>query len=153
MTGPAEPTGDDLRITADPAAVDLDWVHAALAGRSYWAHGRDRAVIERSIANSLCWSAFDGPRQIGFARVVTDLATFAWICDVFVDESWRGRGAGKRLMAAILADPRLAGLKRMLLATDTAGSFYAAFGFRPLDHPERWLIRDPGSSPADAGGS
>jgi GNAT superfamily N-acetyltransferase len=82
-----------------------------------------------------------GPRQVGFARVVTDQATFAWVCDVFVDEAFRGRGVGSRLMAAILADPRLGRVRRMLLATSNAAALYERFGFEPLDHPERWMER------------
>ena len=91
--------------------------------------------------DSLGFAAFVGGRQVGFARVVTDQATFAWICDVFVDESVRGRGVGKRLMAAILADPRLQGLKRMMLATDDAHGLYAGFGFEALGQPEKWMSR------------
>jgi GNAT superfamily N-acetyltransferase len=132
---------DDLRISTDPADLDLDWVHTALSERSYWARGRGRPVVERSIASSLVWGAYTGGRQVAFARVVTDEATFAWICDVFVDETRRGQGVGKQLMAALLADPRLRGLKRMLLATDTAASFYAEFGFVPLADPGKWMQR------------
>ncbi len=138
--GPVEPAGD-LRISTDPADFDLDWITSALSERSYWAHGRGRDVVERSIANSLGFAALVGDRQVGFARVVTDQATFAWICDVFVDETVRGRGVGKRLMAAIVGDPRLQGLKRMLLATDDAHGLYAGFGFEPLGQAEKWMAR------------
>jgi N-acetylglutamate synthase-like GNAT family acetyltransferase len=138
--GPDRPEGD-LRISTDPADVDITWLVPALSERSYWARGRGRTVVERSIAGSLVFGAYDGDRQVAFARVVTDMATFAWICDVFVDESARGRGVGKRLMGAVLADPRLQGLKRMLLATDTAASFYAEMGFETLEHPEKWMQR------------
>jgi GNAT superfamily N-acetyltransferase len=141
--GPDDPVGDALRISTDPADVDVDWLTSALSERSYWARGRGRSVVGRSIAGSLVFGAYSGDRQVGFARVVTDQATFAWICDVFVDESVRGRGVGKRLMAAVLADDRLQGLKRMLLATDTAASFYAEMGFEPLEHPEKWMQRVP----------
>ncbi len=137
----AAPAGDP-RISTDPADLDLDWIHTALSGRAYWALGRGRSVVERSLANSLCFAALDADgRQVGFARVVTDQATFAWLCDVFVDEAWRGRGVGKALMEAILADPRLAGLKRMMLATQDAHGLYAQYGFEPLGNPERWMIR------------
>ena len=138
--GPADPA-DDLRISTDPADLDLDWIHSALSERSYWARGRGRSVVERAVAGSLVFAAYAGGRQVAFARVVTDQATFAWICDVFVDETVRGRGVGKRLMAAVLADPRLQGLKRTHLATDTAASFYADLGFVPLEHPETWMQR------------
>lgn len=139
-TGPDHPAGD-LRISTDPADLDLDWLYPALAERAYWALGRDRAVFERSLEHSLVYGAYVGGRQVGFARVVTDQATFAWICDVFVDESARGLGAGKRLMAAIVDDPRLAGLKRMLLATNDAHGLYARFGFEPLAEPDKWMAR------------
>ena len=138
--GPVDPT-DDVRISADPADFDLDWIHSALSERSYWAHGRGRSVVERSIANSLGFAALLDGRQVGFARVVTDQATFAWISDVFVDESVRGRGVGKRLISAILADPRLQGLKRMMLATDDAHGLYARYGFEPLEDPDTLMAR------------
>jgi N-acetylglutamate synthase-like GNAT family acetyltransferase len=141
MAGPDDPAGSVLRISTDPADIDISWLHSALSERSYWAHGRGRSVVERSIAGSLVFGAYAGGRQVGFARVVTDQATFAWICDVFVDESVRGHGVGKRLMAAIVSDPRLQGLKRMLLATNDAHGLYAAFGFEPLDQPEKWMVR------------
>ena len=136
-----------IRISTDSADIDLDWLHAALSERAYWALGRSREIVERSVANSLCFSALDGTRQVGFARVITDLATFAWICDVFVDDDRRGQGIGKGLMEAILADPRLAGLKRTLLATSSP-AFYAPFGFAPIDKPERYMLR-PGPVPTD----
>jgi N-acetylglutamate synthase-like GNAT family acetyltransferase len=139
-----EPT---IRITTDPAAIDLDWLHAALSVRSYWALGRSREIVERSVAHSMCFSAFDGARQVGFARVITDQATFAWICDVFVDDDRRGQGIGKGLMEAIIADPRLAGLKRTVLATSSP-AFYTPFGFAPLDKPERYMLRQ-GPGPKD----
>jgi GNAT superfamily N-acetyltransferase len=138
--GPDHPEGD-LRITTDPAELDLDWLFPALSERAYWAVGRSRSVFERSLRHSLCFGAHVDGRQVGFARVVTDEATFAWICDVFVDESVRGRGVGKRLMAAIVEDPRLQGLKRMLLATQDAHGLYAGFGFEPLGKPDKWMVR------------
>jgi len=131
----------DVRISTDPAELDLDWIHDSLSARAYWALGRTREQVETSIRNSLCFGAHVGPRQIGFARVVTDQATFAWICDVFVDEAFRGRGIGGRLMAEIVGDPRLQRLRRMILATSDAAALYERYGFTPLDHPERWMER------------
>jgi N-acetylglutamate synthase-like GNAT family acetyltransferase len=135
----AHPGG--LRISTEPADVDVDWLHAALSERAYWALDRPRKVVEASLRRSLCFSALADGRQVGFARVVTDEATFAWVCDVFVDEAWRAGGVGGRLMAAIVGDPRLQGLRRMVLATNDAAGFYERFGFGPLDHPERWMER------------
>ncbi len=136
-----------IRISTDSSEVDVDWLHTALSQRAYWALGRSRETIERSIGNSLCFSAFDGARQVGFARVVTDQATFAWVCDVFVDEDRRGQGIGTRLMAAVVDDARLAGLKRTVLATSTP-DFYTRYGSAPLDRPERWMLRG-GPGPTD----
>jgi GNAT superfamily N-acetyltransferase len=130
-----------VRISTDPAELDLDWLAAALAERAYWALGRSREIVERSIANSLCFGAYDRDRrQIGFARVVTDQATFGWVCDVFVDESARGTGIGTALIAAIVNDPRLVTC-RLLLATRDAAGVYAPHGFEPLRNPERWMER------------
>jgi GNAT superfamily N-acetyltransferase len=141
MTAGPDRNRGDLRISTDPAELDLEWLFPALSERAYWALGRSRSVFERSLRHSLCFGAYADGRQVGFARVVSDEATFAWICDVFVDESVRGRGVGKRLMAAIVEDPRLHGLKRMLLATQDAHGLYAAFGFEPLDRPDLWMVR------------
>ena len=119
----------------------MDWVVAALSERAYWALGRPRDVIEASIRGSLCFGAYRNERQVGFARVVTDLATFGWVCDVFVDESERGQGVGGELMRAITMHPALRDLKRLVLSTRNAHGFYEEFGFAPLDTPERWMIR------------
>ena len=130
----------NVLISTDPSELDLDWLHASLSERAYWALGRSRDTVERYIAHSLCFAAFDGERQVGFARVVTDQATFAWVCDVFVDDDRRGEGIGRALLEAIVADSRLAGLKRMVLATNSP-AFYERFGFAPLDRPQRWMLR------------
>jgi N-acetylglutamate synthase-like GNAT family acetyltransferase len=136
-----------IRISTDTSELDIEWLHAALSERAYWALGRSRETVERSLANSLCFGAFDDARQVGFARVVTDQATFAWVCDVFVDETVRGQGIGRQLMAAVMDDPRLAGLKRTVLVTSSP-DFYVPFGFSPLDRPERWMLRQ-GPGPTD----
>jgi GNAT superfamily N-acetyltransferase len=132
-----------VRISSDPAEIDLDWLHPALSDRAYWALGRTRETIAASVRGSLCFGAYevnDVGRQVGFARVVTDGATYGWVCDVFVDEAARGRGIGKALIAAILADERLAGC-RLILATQTASRFYEPFGFTALRNPERYMER------------
>lgn len=133
-----DPGAGRYEITTDPARVDVDAVARWLAD-SYWAEHRPRHVVERSIANSMCFSAWDGDRPAGFARVVTDRATFAWICDVVVDPDDRGRGVGKRLVEAILGHPDLAGMRRFLLATLDAHGLYARYGFTPLVRPTRWM--------------
>jgi predicted N-acetyltransferase YhbS len=129
-----------IHLSTDPADINVDWLVSALSERAYWAMGRPRDVIERSIAHSLCYSAFDGDQQVGFARVVTDQATFAWVCDVFVEDDRRGQGIGRLLMQAVVADPRLQGLKRIVLATGVP-DFYRPFGFEAIEQPERWMVR------------
>jgi N-acetylglutamate synthase-like GNAT family acetyltransferase len=130
-----------VRVSSDPAELDIDWIHEALSNHAFWALGRSRADVEASITASVCVGAYRGTEQVGFARVVTDGVTFAWLCDVFVAESERGSGIGTRLVEAILADPRVAGVKRIALATTDAASLYARLGFQPIGHPERWMER------------
>ena len=124
-----------LEISTDPARLDLDVIHGYLA-RSYWAAGIPRETVARSIAGSLCFGAFEDGRQIGFARVVPDRATFAYLADVVVLEEFRGRGVARRLMEAIVGHSDLQGLRRWLLVTRDAQALYEKFGFRPLAHPE-----------------
>jgi GNAT superfamily N-acetyltransferase len=127
---------DDLTVTTDPARLDLDTIHAFLAG-SYWARGIPRDVLERAIEHSLCFGAFEGDRQVGFARVITDRATYAYVSDVFVLESHRGRGVGKRLMLAIMSHPELQGLRRWSLFTRDAHGLYRQYGFGEPRYPDR----------------
>jgi GNAT superfamily N-acetyltransferase len=129
---------DALEISTDPARLDLDVVHGYLS-RSYWAKGIPRETVERSMVGALCFGAFAGGRQIGFARVITDRATFAYLADVFVLEEHRGRGVASRLMEAIREHPELQNLRRWLLVTRDAHPLYEKFGFRGLAHPE-WLM-------------
>jgi GNAT superfamily N-acetyltransferase len=137
------PSASEVRISTDVAEFDLEWVVSALSERAYWALGRPREQIVASLANSLCYGLFHGRDQVGIARVVTDLATFGWLCDVFVDEAWRGRGLGGRLVDAIIADPRLRDVPRLVLATRDAGDLYRRHGgFEPLATPERFMERD-----------
>lgn len=130
----------EIEISTDPARLDLERIHAALA-TSYWSAGRSREVVAKSLANSLCFGAYDGARQIGLARVVTDRATFAYLCDVYVEPEFRGRGVGKRLMSAVVAHPDLQGLRRFQLVTRDAHGLYEQFGFTPLANPERHMER------------
>jgi GNAT superfamily N-acetyltransferase len=128
----------DIEITSDRARMDVARIHDFLGNESYWARGIPRERVERSIANSLC---FGGDLQVGFARVITDYATFAYIADVFVVQTHRGRGIAKRIMQAIAEHPELQSLRRWHLVTRDAHALYAQFGFTPLDAPERHMMR------------
>jgi GNAT superfamily N-acetyltransferase len=134
--------GDGYVISTDKSRLDVDSIHRYLAGESYWARGRSRAVQERAIANSLCFGVYYDGQQVGFARVVTDCATFGWLCDVFVDDGHRGRGLGKWLVETVVAHPDLAAVRRLLLATRDAHELYRRYGgFDMLSNPERWMAR------------
>ena len=137
--------GLELEISTDPARLNVDLVYEFLQ-TSYWAKGRWRTVIERSIKNSLCFGAYQNGRQVAFARVVTDRAVFAYLMDVFVVPEFRRRGISKALMRTILDHPDIQNLRVFLLATSDAHGLYAKFGFRPLAEPHRWMaIHDPDS--------
>ncbi|HTO07051.1 MAG TPA: GNAT family N-acetyltransferase [Myxococcota bacterium] len=124
-----------IEIREGAGRQDLDAIHGYLV-RSYWAEGISRERVARSLAQSLCFGLFAGARQIGFARVVTDRATFAYLADVFVLEDWRGQGLAQRLIAAVCAHPDLSDLRRFVLWTRDAHGLYARFGFERLgDQP------------------
>jgi GNAT superfamily N-acetyltransferase len=125
-------------ISTDPAKFDRDAIHAYLV-RAYWCEGIPRETMERAIANSLCFALFRGKAQIGFARVITDSATYAYLCDVYVLEDYRGKGLGKWLMECVMAHPALQGLRRFSLATRDAHGLYRQFGFRELSKPESMM--------------
>jgi aspartate racemase len=137
--GSAPDGGGSFTISTDPARQDLDAVHAYLT-RSYWAEGIPREVVAESMRNSLCFGLFDGDgRQIGFARVVTDRITFAYLCDVYVLEEYRGSGLGKRLVGTVVEHPDLRKVRRFLLATRDAHTLYEQYGFTPMQAPERFM--------------
>lgn len=132
-----------FEISTDRARLDVALVHEFLR-TSYWAEGRGRSVVERSIEHSLCFGVYQGGRQVAFARVVSDRAVFAYLMDVFVVPEFRGRGISKALMRAVLDHPDLQDLRLFLLATRDAHGLYERFGFRPLAEPERMMaIRNP----------
>ena len=134
---------DDLLITTDPARVDIAVVHGFLAG-SYWARGIPVEVVTRSIEHSIPFSLLAADHQVGFARVVTDRATVAYLGDVFVLPEFRGRGAGAWLMETVVAHPELKGFRRWILLTRDAHRLYEKIGFTPLHAPDRWMERwDP----------
>jgi GNAT superfamily N-acetyltransferase len=148
MTGPAvkrPALPEGYTISDDPARLDLDRVHAFLAQESYWAKGIPRGLVERTVRHSMTWGVFFEEGQVGFARVVTDRATFAYLCDVYVDAAHRGIGLSKALVAEILAHPELQGLRRWMLVTADAHTLYEQFGFTAPKHPERYMeIHRPG---------
>ncbi|HEX8619910.1 MAG TPA: GNAT family N-acetyltransferase [Thermoanaerobaculia bacterium] len=130
-----------IEITCARERIDVDLVHRFLSTESYWARGIPRELVQRAIDHSLPFSAFDGDAQIAFARVITDYATYAYLADVFVLPSHRGRGISKALMAAITDHPELQSLRRWSLVTRDAHALYTQFGFTPLDHPERHMMK------------
>jgi GNAT superfamily N-acetyltransferase len=146
-------------ISTDPSRLQLDAIHAYLT-RSYWSPGIPQDVVARAIANSLCFGIYPrdsetsghGDTQVGFARVVTDRASFAYLADVYVLEEHRGQGLSKRLVEAVLAHPELQGMRRFLLATRDAHGLYEQFGFEPVARPQSmmemrtqpaWLLPEP----------
>lgn len=132
---------DGFVVSTDPARLDVGLVHTYLSQHSYWAQGRPLAVVQTSLEHSLCFGLYAGDQQVGLARVVTDYATFGWLCDVFVLESYRGRGLGKWLVECVVAHPALQEIRRLLLATRDAHGLYQQYGFEPLSNPERWMAR------------
>ncbi len=130
-----------VEISDDRARMDVDVIHRFLSKESYWAKNVPRAVVERALEHSLCVGAFEDGAQVGFARVITDYATFAYIADVFVLPSHRGRGIAREIMEAIVNHHALRGLRRWHLVTRDAHALYAQFGFTALDVPERHMMR------------
>jgi GNAT superfamily N-acetyltransferase len=146
LKGVAVPAAE-YTISTDRSRLDIDLIHRFLSEESYWARGRAREVTERSIENSVCFGVYRGEEQVGFARAVTDRATFAWLADVFVLPEHRGHGLGKRLVEAALGEPSLAGIKRWVLGTADAHELYRRYGFTELRESTRFMARE---SVADA---
>ncbi len=130
---------DGFLISTDRDRLDIDAIHGFLSEKSYWARNRSREQTETAIKNSLPFGLYKGENLVGFARVVTDFATFAYLGDVFVTEEFRGRGLSKWLMRVIVEHPDLQGFRRWILATRDAHTLYEKFGFHGLVHPERWM--------------
>lgn len=133
---------DACILSDDPSRVDLEVVHGFLT-TAYWSTGVSRHTVARAIAGSVVMGAYAPPdgRQVGFARAVTDGATFAWLADVFVLSAHRGRGIARAMVTALLEHPELQGLRRWMLATADAHALYAALGFDAPDHPDRLMER------------
>jgi GNAT superfamily N-acetyltransferase len=135
-------THGDYTISTDPARLDADAIYSYLS-RSYWASARPREMAELSLRHSLNFGLYHGSTQVGLARIITDYATFAYLCDVFILEEHQGNGLGKWLIDTLLNDPSLRNIRRFMLATRDAHGLYAQFGFTPTAKPEIWMERVP----------
>ncbi len=134
---------NDYAISTDKSKLNIDVIHSFLT-TSYWAQGIPRATVERCIQNSLCFGAYCDDEQIGFARVISDYTTFAYLADVFVIEAHRGKGVSKMIMDEVIRHPQLQGLRRFVLGTRDAHGLYVKYGFTPLKAPDRWMeIHNP----------
>jgi GNAT superfamily N-acetyltransferase len=143
---------DEYEVSTDRARLDLETIHRFLSNEAYWSPGVARQVVERSVERSMCFGVYRGDEQVGFARVVTDGATFAWLADVFIVSGHRGRGLGKRLVAAVLQHPDLQGLRRWMLGTADAHELYRRFGFSELQDVDRFMALESGAAARDCGG-
>lgn len=130
----------DIEISTDPARIDIDVVHRYLS-TSYWAQGRSRETVARSIQHSLCFGAYHAGRQVGFGRAITDFAVFAYLADVFVIPEFQGRGVGKALVRAMIEHPDLRDLRLILLRTRDAHELYRQFGFDTIPHADEMMAR------------
>ena len=131
----------EFTISTDKQRLQLDTIHKFLSEESYWASDRSILQTRRAVENSLCFGMYSPGGQIGFSRVVSDLATFAYLGDVFILKEFRGQGLSKWLMESIVSHPELQGLRRWILATRDAHGLYEQFGFGPLKFPDRWMER------------
>lgn len=130
---------DGFTVSTDPDRLDVTAIHDFLSNKSYWAQGVPFAVVEKALAHSLCFGLYHGDRQIGFARVITDRATFCYLCDVYVLDTQRDKGLGKWLIECVTNHPELQGLRRMVLFTADAHGLYSQFGFMAPTKPERMM--------------
>lgn len=135
------PLTDGYEISTDARRIDAERVHRWLSTDAYWAIGRPREKQDRAIEGSLNFGVYDtvSGEQVAYARVITDRATFAWLCDVYVDPSVRGKGIGTSFVGAVREHLRPYGLRRMLLATHDAHGVYENLGFKVLEHPDQWM--------------
>ena len=130
---------ENFIISTDKSKLDIPYIHQFLSNESYWAPGIAYDLVEKSIENSFCFGIYEGEKQIGFARIITDEATFGYLADVFVDVSYRGKGLGKWLMDIIINLPFVSLLRGFMLATKDAHTLYEQFGFASLSNPERFM--------------
>jgi len=130
---------DDFTLSTKRTRLDMDWIHFQLAERSYWAKGQARATTERAIAASLPFGLYRGEVQIGFARLITDYTRFGWLCDVMIDEAWRGHGLGSWLASCVREHPELATVRRWMLSTNDAHQLYQRLGWRVVQEPHKLM--------------
>jgi GNAT superfamily N-acetyltransferase len=134
-----EVTDNGFSFSTDKRKLDLKYIHQFLSTKSYWAEGISLALVERSVENSSCFGVYHDHKQVGFARVITDFSTFGYLADVFIDESYRGKGLSKKLMQFIFSLEELKILRRVLLGTKDAHGLYEQFGFKLLKAPDRFM--------------
>ena len=134
---------DNCTISTDPSQLDVDAI-ADLLSRSYWANSRTREQLERALSNSFVFGLYNGPRQIGLARIISDFAIFAYLCDFIIHEEYRGQGLGKWLLESVHNHPALLSMRRWLLVTHDAHDLYKQFGWELLPEPERWMSKFDG---------
>ena len=137
-------TKNNYVITDKKSKIDIDYVHDFLT-KSYWSPGVKLQIVKKAMQGSLCLGIYNKDKQIGYARMITDKATFAYLADVFIEEKFRGRGLGKWLVEVILAHPGLQGLRRIMLATKDAHQLYEQCGFTSMTNPERYMVYNPAS--------
>jgi N-acetylglutamate synthase-like GNAT family acetyltransferase len=134
-----EQTIDGFVYSTDRARLDVSYVHRMLSSKSYWAHNVPQEIVQRSIDHSQCFAVYEGDRQVGFARVITDYATFGYLADVFIDEDYRGRGLSKNLMAFIFSSREFNMIRRLMLITRDAHTLYQRYGFNAPAKPENYM--------------
>lgn len=130
---------DGITYSTNKDTLDLGYIHRYISERSYWGTGIPLSLMKRSIENALCFGVYDHDRQVGFARVVTDYATFGYLADVFIDEAYRGKGLSKKLMEFIFSIEEISVFRRMILVTRDAHGLYQQYGFKPLANPDRYM--------------
>ncbi len=135
-------TKNEFTISTDKSKINIDYVHQFLT-QSYWSPGVPIETVKKAMDGSLCFGIYDKDKQMGYARMITDNATFAYLADVFIDEKFRGRGLGIWLIKVILAHPDLQGLRRIMLATKDAHKLYEQCDFTSLNNPERYMVYTP----------
>lgn len=131
-----------VNITTDKNKMDVDMIYDFLTKDAYWAKGRSRTQVEKTIQHSLCFGAFNETgEQVGFARVATDFVIFAWLMDVFVVPEYKGKGIGKQLVESVISHPELKQVKGIGLRTEDAQGFYKEFGFEEISNPDTWMLK------------